>query len=185
MVTFSGAALLESESSSDIPPHSGVFDDDCSQLISFDQDSDRDSTTSEYTAALVTFQDSFKAFLHRTPLHSKEQLHVKAGQGVPGCLQARASSTFDGLDIYSHDIQVKPRRSLQLSCVDLLDIESSFRAPSALGRLRLRSDLMLDSYQPESEEDGSSSEGKPAHLVSPSLPWIDCCVAVFRLDFPC
>lgn len=186
MVTFSGAALLESESLSSIPLHPDVFDDDGhSQFISLDRDSDRDTTTSENTATLSTFQDAFKAFLRRTPWDSKEHLHTKAGQGTPGCLQTRASSTFDGLDVYSHDIQVKPKRSLQLSCVDLLDIETSFRPPSAFGRLRLRSDLMLNSYRPASEESESSSGSRPSHLVCLFLHWIDCCVALSHQWPPC
>lgn len=177
MVTFSGAALLEPESLSGMPPHPDVFDDDGHpQFISIDHDADRDTTRNETTATLATFQDAFKAFLHRTPWESKEHLHVKGGQATPRCLQARASSTFDGLDVYSHDIQIKPRRSLQLSCGDLLDIESSFRTPSVFGRLRLRSDLMLDSYCPESEERESSLGSRPSYLVS-HLPLIDCYIA--------
>ena len=177
MVTFSGAALLESDSSSETPPQPDVFDDDYSQYISVDRDVDGGTATSENTATLATFQDVFKAFLRHTPWDSREHLNTKAGLGVPRGLQTRASSTFDGLDVYSHDNYLKSRRSLQLSCIDLLDMdpESSFRTPSAFGRLRLRSDLMLDSYR--SESDSESSSGKPSHLVSPSLPLINRCVS--------
>ncbi|KAI9458057.1 hypothetical protein HD554DRAFT_1753226 [Boletus coccyginus] len=164
MVTFSGAALLESESLSGRLAHPDLFDDDHSHFISVDRDTDGSTTTDENTATLATFQDVFKAFLRHTPWDSREHLNTKAGQGAPRGLQTRASSTFDGLDVYSHDIQLKSKRSLQLSCIDLLDIESSFRTPPAFGRLRLRSDLMLDSYC--SESDGESSSGsRPSYLV--------------------
>lgn len=168
MVTFSGAALLEPESSSGRSQHPNVFDDDCSQFVSFERDIDGGATPDENTATLATFQDVFKAFMRHTPWDSREHLNTKAGQSGPRGLQTRASSTFDGLDIYSHDVQIKPRRSMQLSCIDLLDMESSFRAPSAFGRLRLRSDLMLDSYRSESEGDANTGS-RPPYLVSPSL----------------
>ncbi|KAG6370872.1 hypothetical protein JVT61DRAFT_10894 [Boletus reticuloceps] len=147
MVTFSGAALLESEGSSGGTSHADAFYDDYSQSISLDRDMDGD----ENTATLSTFQDVFKAFIRHTAWDSREHLNTKSGQGPP-----RASSTFDGLDVYSHDVQLKPRKSLQLSCMDLLDMESSFRTPSAFGRLRLRSDLMLDSYRLESDSEPGS-----------------------------
>ncbi|KAF8555619.1 hypothetical protein OG21DRAFT_1496184 [Imleria badia] len=157
MVTFSGAALLESESSSGRSSQPDIFDDDYSQFMSLDRDIDGGVTTDENTATLATFQDVFKAFLRHTHWDSREHLNSKAGQSA-----TRASSTFDGLDVYSHDVQVKGRRSLQLSCIDLLDTESSFRAPSAFGKLRLRSDLMLDSCRSESEGDSS----RPSYLIS-------------------
>ncbi|KAN0085629.1 hypothetical protein V8E55_006763 [Tylopilus felleus] len=165
MVTFSGAALLEPESSSGRSQHPNVFDDDCSQFVSFERDIDGGATPDENTATLATFQDVFKAFMRHTPWDSREHLNTKAGQSGPRGLQTRASSTFDGLDIYSHDVQIKPRRSMQLSCIDLLDMESSFRAPSAFGRLRLRSDLMLDSYRSESEGDANTGS-RPPYLNS-------------------
>lgn len=168
MVTFSGAELMESESLSGTPPHVFEDDDDDSQLISVDRDTDEVTMTGENTATLATFQDAFNAFLHRTP---SEHLHTKAGQDTSRCMQTRASSTFDGLDVYSHDIQLKPKRSLQLSCMDLLDVESTFRTPTEFGRLRVGSDSMLDPCRSHSESD-SSSGGRPAHLVSP--PLIDC-----------
>ncbi|KAG9311935.1 hypothetical protein JVU11DRAFT_8196 [Chiua virens] len=157
MVTFSGAALLESESLS-----GNAFDED-GQFISVDTDGS--STIGENTATLATFQDAFKAFLHRTPWNSKEHLHTRAGQGTSCYLQSRASSTFDGLDVYSHDIQLKRTRSLQLSCFDLLDTEPSFRASSGFGKLWLRSDLIPDSNRPESDSD-SSSKSRPPYLKS-------------------
>ncbi|KAH0834647.1 hypothetical protein J3R83DRAFT_10157 [Lanmaoa asiatica] len=164
MVTFSGAALLESESLSGMPPH--IFDDDDdSQCIFVDRDAEGCTTAGENTATLATFQDAFKAFLHCTPSESKEHLHTKAGHGASRYLQTRASSTFDGLDVYSHDIHLKTKRSLQLSCTDLLDMASSFRIPSEFGRLRLGSDSMLDSYPSDSESD-SSSESRPTYLRS-------------------
>jgi hypothetical protein len=178
MVTFSGAALLESESLSERSLYPNVFDDDHSQYISVDRDTDGGTTTTENTATLATFQDVFKAFLRHAPWDSREHLITKAGQGIPRGLQTRASSMFDGLDVYSHDIHLKSKRSLQLSCIDLLDMESSFRTPSAFGRLRLRSDLMLDSYRSESDSE-SSSGSRPSHLVSPSLSLINC---VYRLS---
>ena len=178
MVTFSGVALLESESLSEKSRHPDIFDDDHSQYISVDRDTDGGTTTSENTATLATFQDVFKVFLRHTPWDSREHLNMKAAQGAPRGLQTRASSMFDGLDVYSHDIHLKSKRSLQLSCIDLLDMESSFRTPSAFGRLRLRSDLMLDAYRSESDSE-SSSGSRPSHLVSPSLPLIDCCVSPF------
>lgn len=169
MVTFSGAELLESENLSGLPPH--VFDDDnYSQFISTDRDTDEVTATGENTATLATFQDAFNAFLQRTPSDSKEHPHTKPGENSPRCLQTRASSTFDGLDVYSHDLRLKSKRSLQLSCMDLLDTESLFRTPCEFGRLRLRSDLMLDSCRSDSESD-SSSKSTPANLVSLSLPF--------------
>ena len=165
MVTFSGAELLESESLSGRSSHADMFDDDYSHFLSVDRDVDGGVMADENTVALATFQDVFKAFLRHTPWDSREHLITKAGQSAPRGLQTRASSTFDGLDVYSHDVQVKARRSLQLSCIDLLDIDSSFRAPSAFGKLRLRSDLMLDSYRSELEgESGSGS--RASYLVS-------------------
>ncbi|KAF8837322.1 hypothetical protein BDN67DRAFT_1013954 [Paxillus ammoniavirescens] len=142
MVTFSGPALLESDSLTGIASRPDVFDDDrCSRAISVDRDTD---TTEESTATLATFQDAFKAFLHRVPRTAKQSRSTRY-------LQARASSTYDGLDVYSHDITLKPKRSLQSSYFDRLDMESAFRTPSAFGRLRLRSDLMVDKYHPENE----------------------------------
>lgn len=168
MVTFSGAELLESESLSGRLPHSGAFDEDYSQFVSIDREMDEGAITGENTATLATFQDVFKAFLRHTPWDSREHLNTKSGQGAPRGIQTRASSTFDGLDVYSHDAPFRPRRSVQLSCIDLLDVESSFHGPSAFGKLRLRSDLMLDSYS--LEIDGESSSGsKLSHLVSSSL----------------
>lgn len=172
MVTFSGAALLESESSSGIPPLPDIFDNDNghSQFITVDQESDSGTTTSENTPTLVIFQDAFKAFLHRTPSttwDSRRHAPTRAGQGTSYCLQSRASSTFDGLDVYSHDIQIKPKRSLKKSSADLLDVNSSFRTPPTFGKLRIRSDLMVDSYRPESEVSESSSRSRPSYLVSP------------------
>jgi len=173
MVTFSGTALLESESLSGRLAHLNLFDDDDSQFISVDRDTDGSTMMDENTATLATFQDVFKTFLRHTPWDSREHLNTKTG---PRGLQTRASSTFDGLDVYSHDIQLKSKQSLQLSCIDLLDIESSFRTPPAFGRLRLRSDLMLDSYCSESDSE-SSSGSRPSYLVSPSLLFNDCCVS--------
>ncbi|KAG8216285.1 hypothetical protein J3R82DRAFT_6346 [Butyriboletus roseoflavus] len=167
MVTFSGAELLESESLSGTSPDA-FDDDDESQLISVDRDTDEVTMTGENTATLATFQDAFNAFLHRAP---SEHLHAKPGQDTLRCMQTRASSTFDGLDVYSHDIQLKPKRSLQLSCMNLLDVESTFRMPSEFGRLRVGSDLMLDSCRSDSESDLSSGS-RPANLVSPSQPLI-------------
>ncbi|KAF9226024.1 hypothetical protein BS17DRAFT_776483 [Gyrodon lividus] len=153
MVTFSGAALLESESLTGIASRPDVFDDDnCSRVTSADRDTD---TMGENNATLAGFQDAFKAFLHRVPRSSKQSRGTK-------CLQARASSTYDGLDVYSRDIELKPKRSLQLSYVDRLDMESSFRTPSAFGRLRLRSDLMLDKHRSENE----SCMGRHTYLKS-------------------
>ncbi|KIJ63007.1 hypothetical protein HYDPIDRAFT_113508 [Hydnomerulius pinastri MD-312] len=156
MVTFSGAALLESESLAGMASHPDVFDDsddDSSQVITIDRDSD---TMGENTATLATFQDAFKAFLHRVPRNSRQPKHAK-------CLQARASSTFDGLDVYSRDIALKPKGSIQFSCVDRLEMESSFRTPSTFGKLRLRSDLMLDRHH---SEDESCTGRAVAHLKS-------------------
>ncbi|KIK81724.1 hypothetical protein PAXRUDRAFT_832660 [Paxillus rubicundulus Ve08.2h10] len=142
MVTFSGPALLESDSATGIACRPDVFDDDCcSQVISVGRDTD---TTEENTVALATFQDAFKAFLHRVPRTAKQSRATRH-------LQARASSTCDGLDVYSRDIILKPKRSLQSSYFDRLDMESALRTPSAFGRFRLRSDLMVDKYHSESE----------------------------------
>lgn len=166
MVTFSGAELLESEDLSGIPPH--IFDDDdYSQFISVDRDTDETTMTGENTATLATFQDAFNAF---TPSDSQEHPHTKAGQDPPCCLQTRASSTFDGLDVYSHDIQLKPKRSVRLSYMDLLDTESLFRTQCELGILRLGSDFMPDSCRSDPESD-SSSGSRPVNLVSPSPPF--------------
>lgn len=171
MVTFSGAELLESESSSRIP--SRVFDDDdYSQFISVDRDTDEITITGENTATLATFQDAFNAFLQCTPSDSKEHPHTKAGQDAPRGMQARASSTFDGLDVYSHDIQMKSKRSVRLSGMDLFDMGSFFHTPCEFERLQLGPDLMLDSCRSDTESDSSSgSTPAPANLVSPSPPF--------------
>ncbi|KAF9237714.1 hypothetical protein BU15DRAFT_75706 [Melanogaster broomeanus] len=144
MVTFSGASLLECESLTGIASRPDVFDDDRLRVISADRDTD---TLGENTATLATLQDAFKAFLHRVPRNSKQSRSTK-------CLQTRASSIFDGCDVYSRDIEFKPQRSLpsqRLCGVDRLDMESSFKTPSAFGRFRLRSDLRVNNYHSENE----------------------------------
>ncbi|KAG0697432.1 hypothetical protein DFH29DRAFT_151114 [Suillus ampliporus] len=134
MVTFSGARLLDStdeyESSSGAITPPDVSDDDFSQVVTTDHDG---YASEENTAATIkTVQDTFKAFLHRVPRNSKFYKHSNTA----------ASSTLDGLDIYSRDPIVRPSR--QYSCFDKLDEALSFKAQAAFADISLESDLVSD-----------------------------------------
>ncbi|KAJ8583420.1 hypothetical protein M405DRAFT_828668 [Rhizopogon salebrosus TDB-379] len=95
MVTFSGALLLDSSDESEYssgaitPPE--IFDDDVSQVVTIEQASE----SGENTPTIETFQDVFKAFLHRVPRNSRYHKHKRSN--------TLASSTLDGLDVYSRD----------------------------------------------------------------------------------
>lgn len=95
MVTFSGALLLDSSDESEYssgaitPPE--IFDDDVSQVVTIEQTSE----SGENTPMMETFQDVFKAFLHRVPRNSRYHKHKRSN--------TLASSTLDGLDVYSRD----------------------------------------------------------------------------------
>ncbi|KAG2089354.1 uncharacterized protein F5147DRAFT_780680 [Suillus discolor] len=134
MVTFSGTHLLDSSdeydsSSGAITPD--VSDDDFSQTVAADHDGY--TTSEENTAATIgTFQDSFKAFLHRVPRSSKFCKRHKHSNTV-------TSSTLDGLDVYSRDSIVRPSR--RYPSFDKLNAELSCKAQADHS---LESDLVSD-----------------------------------------
>ncbi|KAG2342417.1 hypothetical protein BDR05DRAFT_361724 [Suillus weaverae] len=132
MVTFSGTRLLDSsdeyESSSGAITPPDVLDDDFSQAVTADHDGYEENTA----ATIGTFQDSFKAFLHRVPRSSKFYKQQKRSNTV-------ASSTLDGLDIYSRDPIVRPSR--RYPSFDKLDAELSFKAQADIS---LESDFVSD-----------------------------------------
>ncbi|KAG1726024.1 uncharacterized protein EDB91DRAFT_1265092 [Suillus paluster] len=137
MVTFSGARLLDStdeyESSSGAITPPDVSDDDFSQAVTVDHDG---YTSEENTTATVgTFQDTFKAFLHRVPRNSKFNKQLKRSNTV-------TSSRLDRLDVGSRDPIVRPTR--QYSCFDKLDEELSFKAQAAFTDISLESDPVSD-----------------------------------------
>lgn len=140
MVTFSGTRLLDSsddeyESSSGASTPPDVSDDGFSQAVS----ADHDGYTSEEntTATIGSFQDTFKAFLHRVPRNSKFYKQHKHSSNTV------ASSTLDGLDVYSRDPILRPSR--QYPCFDKLHAEpSSFEAQPAFADISLESDLVSD-----------------------------------------
>lgn len=127
MVTFSGAYLLDScdeyESSPGAITPPDIFDANVSQTVTIEHTSESE----ENTATMEAFQDPFKAFLHRVPRNSK--FHNR-----PNTL---ASSTLDGLDVYSRDpvlptklrLSLKPQCSFQ--CFGKLDEECSSKARDA------------------------------------------------------
>ncbi|KAG2152534.1 uncharacterized protein EDB93DRAFT_249094 [Suillus bovinus] len=132
MVTYSGTHLLDSsdgyESSSGAITPPDVSDDDFSQAVSVDHDGY--TTSEENTAATTgTFQDSFKAFLHRVPRSSKFCKQHKRSNTV-------ASSTLDGLDVYSRGPIVRPSR--RYPSFDKLN------ADKAQADVSLESDLVSD-----------------------------------------
>lgn len=135
MVAFSGTRLLDSsdeyESSSGAITPPDVSDDDFSQDVTADHDG---YTSEENTAATIgTFQDSFKAFLHRVPRNSKFYKQHKYYSNTV------ASSTLDGLDVYSRDPIVRPSR--RYPSFDKLDAKLSFKAQAAFADV---SDLVSD-----------------------------------------
>jgi len=107
MVTFSGAHLLDSsdeyESSSGAITPPDVSDDDVSQVATVEHTSDSEDNT----ATTETSQDAFKAFLHRVPRNSRSHKQLKHSNTL-------ASSTLDGLDVFSRDpvVPMKPRLTL-------------------------------------------------------------------------
>jgi len=117
MVIYSGTRLLDSSdeyesSSGAITPD--VSDDDFSQAVIADHD---EYASEENTAATIgTLQDSFKAFLHRVPRNPKTYKQQKHCNTV-------ASSTLDGLDVYSRDPVIRPTR--RYPSFDKLDTELS------------------------------------------------------------
>lgn len=135
MVTFSGTHLLDSsdeyDSSSGAITPPDVSDDDFSQTVAADHDGY--TTSEENTAATIgTFQDSFKAFLHRVPRSSKFCKRHKHSNTV-------TSSTLDGLDVYSRDPIVRPSR--RYPSFDKLNAELSCKAQADHS---LESDLVSD-----------------------------------------
>lgn len=135
MVAFSGIRLLDSsdeyESSSGAITPPDVSDDDFPQDVTADHDG---YTSEENTAATIeTFQDSFKAFLHRVPRNSKFHKQHKYYSNTV------ASSTLDGLDVYSRDPIVRPSR--RYPSFDKLDAKLSFKAQAAFAD---ESDLVSD-----------------------------------------
>ncbi|KAG1888503.1 hypothetical protein F4604DRAFT_954702 [Suillus subluteus] len=121
MVVFSGTRLLDSsdeyESSSGAITPPDASDDGFSQAVTADHDG---YTSEENTAASIgTLQDSFKAFLHRVPRNPKFYKQHKHSNTV-------ASSTLDGLDVYSRDPIVRPTR--RYPSFDKLDTELSYKA---------------------------------------------------------
>ncbi|KAG1806975.1 uncharacterized protein BJ212DRAFT_774959 [Suillus subaureus] len=122
MVTFSGTRLLDSsdeyESSSGAITPPDVSDDDFSQAVAADHD--RYTSEESTVAAIGTLQDSFKAFLHRVPRNPKFYKQHKHSNTV-------ASSTLDGLDVYSRDPTVRP--ICRYPSCDKLDTELSCKVP--------------------------------------------------------
>lgn len=133
MVIYSGTRLLDSSdeyesSSGAITPD--VSDDDFSQAVIADHD---EYTSEENTAATIgTLQDSFKAFLHRVPRNPKTYKQHKQCNTV-------ASSTLDGLDVYSRDPVIRPTR--RYPSFDKLDTELSCKTQADTS---VESDLVSD-----------------------------------------
>ncbi|KAH7881887.1 hypothetical protein F5I97DRAFT_463673 [Phlebopus sp. FC_14] len=153
MVTFSGAALLESETCTGMAPHSDVFNADCSQIMSLDRNI---SATADNTTNLAAFQDAFKAFLHRVPRNSRQSFQSKT---------VAAHQRLDCSYVHPRDCTLKPRSSLQFSnCDKAADVESSSHASlAARGIRRFRSDIVHDRRASEIE---SSSSARHMHLKS-------------------
>ncbi|KAH7912749.1 hypothetical protein BJ138DRAFT_1147546 [Hygrophoropsis aurantiaca] len=96
MVTFSGARLLDSRGESYLAvedPNADPFHEDYPQVLPVNGDPDE---FGESSATMATFQDAFKAFLHRIPRNSNYHTNHKHSNTI-------ASSTLGGLDIYSRE----------------------------------------------------------------------------------
>ncbi|KAH7925057.1 hypothetical protein BV22DRAFT_464685 [Leucogyrophana mollusca] len=137
MVTFSGARLLDSRGEHQRREASpDPFDEDYSQVVPVNEDAE---TFGENSATMATFQDAFKAFLHRVPRNSKQFSQHKHSNTL-------ASSTLGGLDVYLRDPAVPMKRKTphHYSCFDRLDVEPSFKAGSTFGRVPNESRRVVD-----------------------------------------
>ncbi|EGO03514.1 hypothetical protein SERLA73DRAFT_158137 [Serpula lacrymans var. lacrymans S7.3] len=147
MVTFSGARLLDAREDHDLdngpPSLADLCDDERSQMLSMDPFGD---VSSENTATLATFQDVFKSFLHRVPKNPRQFLRHRRSQTV-------ASSTFNGLDVYTEDMPLAMNRRIasQYSRFDQIDGQRSFLPHSAFKDTDSDSESMSDGDFEEEE----------------------------------